>query len=197
MRLLKLTMLISLFLSEAFADGNLIIFESKKSIKFFDEPILSKCLLATDSSGKLRWQTLEPFESAMIYDGKNASAFECEDGVWRKISIPQDSLIKVLRGLRSAISDETKIPTDIFDYNKNSDGVIELTPKESHLKLAIKKIRLKFKEDGKTPIFVEIIDSANDKTFLKTLRAEIPSKNLKDAFNVENAGAFKFLGEVM
>lgn len=54
-----------------FARGGsfVILFETKKYVSFFDAPIAGKSALASDSGGRVRWQTLEPYVSAMIFDG--------------------------------------------------------------------------------------------------------------------------------
>lgn len=69
-----------------FARGGsfVILFETKKYVSFFDAPIAGKSALASDSGGRVRWQTLEPYVSAMIFDGSEAAAFEFEGGKWRR-----------------------------------------------------------------------------------------------------------------
>ena len=76
--------------ASAFAKGGAcaLLFETKKYVSFFDEPIEGKCLLASDASGRVRWQTLAPFVSAMIFDGADSAAFEFDNGKWKRVDMP-------------------------------------------------------------------------------------------------------------
>ena len=90
----------------------------KKYVSFFDEPIEGKCLLASDASGRVRWQTLAPFVSAMIFDGADSAAFEFDNGKWKRVDMPSSRAVsEIMAGLKGVLSGE-KVPRQPFQCVK-------------------------------------------------------------------------------
>lgn len=104
-------------------------FLKRKIRELFDEPIEGKCLLASDASGRVRWQTLAPFVSAMIFDGADSAAFEFDNGKWKRVDMPSSRTVsEIMTGLKGVLSGE-KVPDNLFSVSNKSGNEIVLTPK--------------------------------------------------------------------
>lgn len=174
----------------AFADGGAyaLLFETKKYVSFFDEPIEGKCLLASDASGKVRWQTLAPFVSAMIFDGADSAAFEFDNGKWKRVDMPSSRAVsEIMAGLKGVLSGE-KVPDNLFSVSKKSGNEIVLTPKNPLMAKAIKSIKITGKPPK--PEIVTIFDASGDRTEMRIKKSSFGSADLTGAFDISNPGSF-------
>lgn len=185
-------LLLFLACAAAFARGgsSVILFETKKYVSFFDAPIAGKSVLASDSEGRVRWQTLEPYVSAMIFDGSEAAAFEFEGGKWRRADMPASrSVAEVMAGLKGAISGGG-VPEKVFGVSKTSGDSYALVPKDPAIARAVKSITVKFSAGSREPELVTVHDPSGDRTEMRVVKRAAGDFDISAAFDVSDPSAF-------
>lgn len=185
-------LLLFLACAAAFACGgsSVILFETKKYVSFFDAPIAGKSALASDSEGRVRWQTLEPYVSAMIFDGSEAAAFEFEGGKWRRADMPASRAVaEVMAGLKGAISGGG-VPEKVFGVSKTSGDSYALVPKDPAIARAVKSITVKFSAGSREPELVTVHDPSGDRTEMRVVKRAAGDFDISAAFDVSDPSAF-------
>ena len=159
--------------------GKVAVFmRQSKSIELLSETIEGDVLVCADINGRIRWQTFSPYESILIFDGKELSQYEKLSGGWKKLSAHSRESVKKI------ISEISKLV--VGDYSSyevyKSGGKIFLTPKDGFAKKVLKSILLVPSGDGKTVKSIEFTDSNGDKTVLTVLKIVENPKNFDSAF---------------
>ena len=173
------------------------VFDGKKYVEFFDEPVAGEYLLAADSDGRVRWQTLSPYESLTLFDGKNAAAFERENGVWKRINAPSGILADIMAALRGVVAGG-EISGGVFDSSKQADGSVVLVPRDVALRKFIEKIVVELKDGTREPMKVVIFDAGGDRTELavrKYISGGIDLSGFFDLSAPQSAEIGRFLGK--
>lgn len=184
---------IASFAGEAFV----AVFDGKKYVEFFDEPVAGEYLLAADSDGRVRWQTLSPYESLTLFDGKNAAAFERENGVWKRVNTPSGILADIMAALRGVVAGG-EISGGVFDSSKRADGSVVLVPRDAALRKFIEKIVVELKDGTREPKKVVIFDAGGDRTELavrKYISGGIDLSGFFDLSAPQSAKIGRFLGK--
>lgn len=140
--------------------------EQTKTVSFFDERLQSEIVIAVSSDGKMRMQTLSPFEAATVFDGKTTARYEKTSGVWRRLDSDGGALAKrvfeQIGGLFTASGGG--------DYDVSENGaVLTLVPKSAFVRAAVSKIEVGTAGAGENTAvsFVKITDSDSDITELR------------------------------
>lgn len=173
------------------------VFDGKKYVEFFDEPVAGEYLLAADSDGRVRWQTLSPYESLTLFDGKNAAAFERENGVWKRVNAPSGILADIMAALRGVVAGG-EISGGVFDSSKRADGSVVLVPRDAALRKFIEKIVVELKDGTREPKKVVIFDAGGDRTELavrKYISGGIDLSGFFDLSAPQSAKIGRFLGK--
>lgn len=173
------------------------VFDGKKYVEFFDEPVTGEYLLAADSDGRVRWQTLSPYESLTLFDGKNAAAFERENGVWKRVNAPSGILADIMAALRGVVAGG-EISGGVFGSSKQSDGSVVLVPRDAALRKFIEKIVVELKDGTREPMKVVIFDAGGDRTELavrKYISGGIDLSGFFDLSAPQSAKIGRFLGK--
>lgn len=173
------------------------VFDGKKYVEFFDEPVAGEYLLAADSDGRVRWQTLSPYESLTLFDGKNAAAFERENGVWKRVNTPSGILADIMAALRGVVAGG-EISGGVFDSSKQADGSVVLVPRDAVLRKFIEKIVVELKDGTREPKKVVIFDAGGDRTELavrKYISGGIDLSGFFDLSAPQSAKIGRFLGK--
>lgn len=174
-----------------------VVFDGKKYVEFFDEPVAGEYLLAADSDGRVRWQTLSPYESLTLFDGKNAAAFERENGVWKRVNAPSGILADIMAALRGVVAGG-EISGGVFDSSKQADGSVVLVPRDAALRKFIEKIVVELKDGTREPRKVVIFDTGGDRTELavrKYISGGIDLSGFFDLSAPQSAKIGRFLGK--
>lgn len=170
--------------------SSVILFETKKYVSFFDAPVAGKSALASDSEGRVRWQTLEPYVSAMIFDGSEAAAFEFEGGKWRRAGMPASRAVaEVMAGLKGAVSGG-EISEKFFSVSKTSGDSYTLVPKNPAIARAVKSITVKFAAGSREPELVAIFDPSGDRTEMRVAKRADGDFDISAAFDASDPSAF-------
>ena len=75
--------------------GKVAVFmRQSKSIELLSETIEGDVLVCADINGRIRWQTFSPYESILIFDGKELSQYEKLSGGWKKLSAHSRESVK-------------------------------------------------------------------------------------------------------
>lgn len=160
-----------------------------KTMSLLDEPVRGEALIVADSKGRVRWQVLSPYESILIFDGKNVFQFEKTGEKWKSLNIPFSEKTGELVGqIRKLVLGD--FSGALFDM-KEVGGKILLTPKSSDLAKFILKIEVTPKENFKHPLLIEIFDADGDKNSIEIVKFSENPKNLEDAFDVSNFLKYK------
>lgn len=144
----------------------LIEAEQTKTVSFFDERLQSEIVIAVSTGGKMRMQTLSPFEAATIFDGGTTARYEKTSGTWRRLDSDGGALAKrvfeQIGRLLTASGGE--------DYDVSENGaVLTLVPKNALVRAAISKIEIGTSGAGENTAVssVKITDADSDTTELR------------------------------
>ncbi len=140
--------------------------EQTKTVSFFDERLKSEVVIAVSLDGKMRMQTLSPFEAATVFDGNATARYEKTAGVWRRLESDGGALAKrvfeQIGRLFTASGGE--------DYEVSESGVVlTLVPKSAFVRAAVSKIEVGTSGAGENTAvdYIKITDSDSDVTELR------------------------------
>ncbi len=160
-----------------------------KRVSFFNETIKSKLLVVVSASGKMRMQTLEPFEAVSIFDGDVFARFEKIDGVWKRLDssgVVAKRIFEEIRGLFSGTVSRTA-----YDITNKSADVIALAPKSSEVRKAVASIEIFTRlENGLRLVDkISILDADGDTTILQITNLRKATLG-SEVFDVEKLSDF-------
>ncbi len=138
----------------------------QKTISLFGETIESKIIVFTSVSGKMRMQTISPFEAVSIFDTKSFVRFEKKNNKWQKLESKSSMIAK-------RIFDEIKnlllgnISSSDYNISENSKTLV-LVPKNSAVQKFVARIEIFTKVENAKRIVcsIKIIDADSDTTLL-------------------------------
>lgn len=168
-----------------------ILVDQEKTISFFNEVVKSKLQIAVSNKGKMRMQTLTPFESISIFDGGGVTRFEKRAGNWLKLESPSSFVArKIFDEIRSLFSGD--VSSSNYEISEHLHKVI-LVPKNQMVRKAVAKIEIETNlNNGVREIsLIRITDTDNDITVLKITK--ISRAELNDAiFETDNMKEWNF-----
>lgn len=62
-------------------------FVQERHLALFAEPLRSEGFLCFQQPGRIRWETLVPYQSILVSDGAGVAQFEYADGHWKKLDL--------------------------------------------------------------------------------------------------------------
>lgn len=62
-------------------------FEQERTLDLFDEPLKSGGVMVFEAPGRVRWETVRPYESMLVSDGETVAQYEKVDGRWRRLQL--------------------------------------------------------------------------------------------------------------
>lgn len=138
----------------------------QKTISLFGETIESKIIVFTSVSGKMRMQTISPFEAVSIFDTKSFVRFEKKNNKWQKLESKSSMIAK-------RIFDEIKnlllgnISSSDYNISEKSKTLV-LVPKNSAVQKFVARIEIFTKVENAKRIVcsIKIIDADSDTTLL-------------------------------
>ncbi len=142
-----------------------------KQMSFFDETIKSKMIVAVSNTGKMRMQTLEPFEAVSIFDGNSFARFEKSNGSWQRLDGSSGLVAKrIFEEIRSLLSGN--IAQANYDVSTKQNGSITLVPKSESVRKAVASIEIFTRVENGTRLVekISILDADGDKTVLEILQ---------------------------
>ena len=138
----------------------------QKTISLSGETIESKIIVFTSVSGKMRMQTISPFEAVSIFDTKSFVRFEKKNNKWQKLESKSSMIAK-------RIFDEIKnlllgnISSSDYNISEKSKTLV-LVPKNSAVQKFVARIEIFTKVENAKRIVcsIKIIDADSDTTLL-------------------------------
>lgn len=138
----------------------------QKTISLFGETIESKIIVFTSVSGKMRMQTISPFEAVSIFDTKSFVRFEKKNNKWQKLESKSSMIAK-------RIFDEIKnlllgnISSSDYNISEKSKTLV-LVPKNSAVQKFVARIEIftKVEKAKRIVCSIKIIDADSDTTLL-------------------------------
>ena len=114
-------------------------FQQEKHFSFMDKPIISKGFIVFASPDKIRFDITEPFQTALLDDGKKIQRYEVIDGQWKPLKFGGGKSIKLVMGqigqwMQGKFSGQEKIfALSMSDGDPNDYAVLNLVPRsEEH-----------------------------------------------------------------
>ncbi len=179
-------------LSEASRSNPEIVMEilQTKRMSFFDETIKSKMIVAVSNTGKMRMQTVEPFEAISIFDGNSFARFEKSNGRWHRLDGSSGFVAKrIFEEIRSLLSGN--IAQSNYEISIKQNGSITLVPKSESVRKAVASIEIFTRVENGTRLVdkISILDTDGDKTVLEVLQIK-RAKFASEIFDAEKLSDF-------
>jgi outer membrane lipoprotein-sorting protein len=123
-------------------------FRQEKHFSFMDKPLISQGFILFESPGRIRFDITEPFQTAMLSDGKKMARYEQVDGQWRSVSSGAGKSIKlVMEQIGQWMQGKFKDHTRLFELSlsagdPNGYVVLHLNPRPRQFRQYIEKIKI-------------------------------------------------------
>ena len=123
-------------------------FLQEKHFSFMDKPLISQGYILFESPNRIRFDIIEPFQTAMLSDGKNISRFELVDGQWLSIQSNAGKSIKlVMEQIGQWMQGKFSNQKRLFDMSVSADDpngyvMLDLEPRPKQFRQYIEKIRI-------------------------------------------------------
>lgn len=141
--------------------------ETAKYIEIMESAIKGEAYVVADDNGDVRWQTVSPYESAMISNSKGVFQFEKQNGKWRKLDSKFNGTIKrVVDEIRRIVVGDFG---DSYEIKKTSDTLV-LIPKNSSTKNFISKINITLRNGSRVPKTIEFIEVSGDRMVMEIVK---------------------------
>ena len=161
-----------------------IFITQQKTMSMFDEIIESKIVVFAEASGKMRMQTVSPFEAVSIFDSTKFVRFEKINGKWQKLDTPSSIVAKrIFDEIRNLLSGN--ISQSEYNIEQNNNTLV-LVPKNKDVQKVVAKIEIftTLKDNQRLVSSVKITDADADTTLLKFDKV-IFATNKDDVFNTD------------
>ena len=123
-------------------------FRQEKHFSFMDKPIISQGFIVFASPDKIRFDITEPFQTALLDDGKKIQRYEIIDGQWKLLKFGGGKSIKLVMGqigqwMQGKFSGQEKIfALSVSDGDPNDTAVLNLVPRHKQFRQYIEKIQV-------------------------------------------------------
>ncbi len=123
-------------------------FKQEKHFSFMDVPLVSQGFIVFESPEKIRFDITEPFQTTMLFDGKNIERYECVDNKWNSVqSTAGKSIILVMEQIGQWMQGKFSNQSRIFDLaigpdEPNGYVILDLNPIPKEFRQYIEKIRI-------------------------------------------------------
>jgi outer membrane lipoprotein-sorting protein len=119
-------------------------FTQERQLKLFAEPLKSQGVMLIERSGRIRWETTEPYQSILLADQKSVGQFELEDGKWKKLRIGFPQIKHVMDQM--SLMHQGKLEALMADYTisaaTNGMTIITLSPKDETVRSMLSSIQI-------------------------------------------------------
>mgnify|MGYP002520619380 CR=1 FL=1 len=155
----------------------------EKFSEFFDAPVKSLLDITVSFGGKMRIQTLQPFEAVSIFDGENFARYEKDGGKWRRLSDANPAMAKLVFGQMSKLY-TGGVSASLYEIREESDTVI-LVPKNVQARKFVREIRISTElKDGRRSLKkITVSDADGDSTQMGVLSQNL-LRQQPDAFDI-------------
>ena len=165
-------------------------FRQEKHFSFMDKPLISKGFILFENPDRIRFDITEPFQTAMLSDGKKIKRYELVDGQWRSVQSNAGKSIKlVMEQIGQWMQGKFSNQERVFGLSLNADDpngyvALDLEPRHKQFRQYIEKIRIHVSSPPEYHVTrIDIYEPEGDRFALAFLQ-EILNKELpKDCFD--------------
>jgi outer membrane lipoprotein-sorting protein len=169
-------------------------FEQQRHMALLADPIESSGTIIFETPNRLRWDTVKPYRSVLIANGKDVAQFEEMDGVWKKLNIGyaaamgkvMDSVALIWRGNLAGQQDQYR-----FSLKPGEEPVLTLTPSDSGMRKVISAIELHFQKNLASVSRVVLKEPGGDRTVIRLVSQKINPALPKGVFDLEKPTALE------
>ena len=161
-------------------------FRQEKHFSFMDKPLVSQGFILFESPDRIRFDITEPFQSAMLSDGKKIERYEFLDGQWRPIQSNAGKSIKlVMQQIGQWMQGKFSNQKRLFDLSVSADDpngyvVLDLEPRPKQFRQYIEKIRIHVSKPPEYHITRIVIYEPQGDRFALAFQQEILNKDLPE-----------------
>jgi hypothetical protein len=123
-------------------------FRQEKVFSFMDKPVVSRGFIVFEVPNKIRFDITEPFQTAMLDDGKNIQRFEFVDGQWKPLQFGGGKSIKLVmeqigQWMQGKFAGQEEIFTlSVSGEDPNDYAALNLQPRHKQFRQYIEKIQI-------------------------------------------------------
>ncbi|MBT3191330.1 MAG: outer membrane lipoprotein carrier protein LolA [Verrucomicrobia bacterium] len=164
--------------AEAFVQVGTVVseFEQDRHMALLSDPLRSSGVIVFEKPNRLRWDTVSPYQSMLIADGKDVVQFEKMGESWKKLKIGyaaamgevMESLSMVWGGDLSGQKDHYRLAA-----KETPAPVLTLTPRDAGMRKVISAVELHFKSDLSAATRVVLKEPGGDFTAIRFVTQHI------------------------
>ncbi len=166
-------------------------FRQEKHFSFMDVPLISQGFIIFESPERIRFDITEPFQTAMLFDGKNIERYELVDDKWNSVqSNAGKSINLVMEQIGQWMQGKFSNKSSIFDLSISADEpngyvVLDLNPLPKQFRQYIEKIKIHVTSPPEYNITrIDILEPEGDRFALvfqqEILNGKLPDKCFSD-----------------
>jgi outer membrane lipoprotein-sorting protein len=126
-------------------------FRQFRHMDILGEPIESRGVIAFEQPKSIRWETVSPYRSLIVYDGRSPAQFEWRDGKRVRLQVPFGGAFGRIIGHIVAIhrGDFDSLSSDYdISASRGAEGVsMTLIPKDQRARQALSAIEMRLSKD--------------------------------------------------
>jgi outer membrane lipoprotein carrier protein len=143
-------------------------FEQERTLDLFDEPLRSSGVMVFEAPGRVRWETVRPYESILVSDGSAVAQYEKVDGRWKRLQVAFPGALRgflekvtaIQRGQVEGLSREYEVTA----ARRPGGAVLTLVPRAPEARKTIAAIELALREDLSAATGVTLKEPNGDAT---------------------------------
>jgi len=164
-------------------------FVQERHLAMFNDPLKSEGILCFQEPGRLRWETLTPYQSILVSDGSGVAQFEWADGHWKKLDLGLGDALEHIVSQIAGVMDG-RFARDPRGYtatvtNGVDEVVVTLIPQNETIRKVMASIELHLAADLKATRRIVLRETDGDYTEIifseQTVNFEPPPKTFDRA----------------
>jgi outer membrane lipoprotein-sorting protein len=164
-------------------------FEQDRHMALLEAPLRSTGVIIFSKPNRLRWDTVTPYRSTLIADGKNVAQFEKMGDSWKKLKIGYAAAMgEVMESLSLVWGGDLAGQRKHYRLavKDGEEPTLTLTPRDSGMRKVISAIELHFKEDLSAATRVVLKEPGGDSTVIRFVSQNINPKLPERCFNLDS-----------
>ena len=145
-------------------------FVQEKKLSIFRDIVKSEGLLVFQRPDRVRFEITEPFQSAIVTNGKSAARYELVDGAWKKLDAVDAEVMAMVTGqICSWIEGRFREKSDVYEISAlaSTPVTVVLTPRNERFRKYIEAIELSLAPDETKVTAVTVREPGGDSTVMR------------------------------
>lgn len=143
-------------------------FVSTKAVAFLEDPIVTKGHIYYSADQGIRWEVLEPYRMALVYNETGVTHFiSNQKKQWKKQEMDSDMvLVEIMKQLKTWLSGEAFVMHDMYEIKITSSQPVTaiFIPKDTMMRKVLAKLEFAFGEDLSVVETLKVIEDEGDTT---------------------------------